>query len=90
MPSPADLLACSLSRLLAYSLTRLLTHSPTYLREQWAGVLSAMLLHSLRADQTWGQLLEDVRAHTRRSKTLVLPVLSSTAPLDLSAETLLV
>ena len=31
-------------------------------REQWAGVLSAMLLHSLRPEQTWGQLLEDVRA----------------------------
>ena len=31
-------------------------------RAQWAGVLSAMLLHSLRPEQTWGQLLEDVRA----------------------------
>ena len=30
-------------------------------RAQWAGVLSAMLLHSLRPEQTWGQLLEDVR-----------------------------
>ena len=59
-------------------------------RDKWAGVLSATLLHSLRAEQTWGQLLEDVRAHIRRSKLLVLPILSSTAPLDLSAETQLV
>ena len=31
-----------------------------------------------------------VRAHIRRGKMLVLPILSSTAPLDLSSETRLV
>ena len=53
-------------------------------------MLSAMLLHSLRVEQTWGQLLEDVRAQLRRSQLLVLPILSCTAPLELSAESRLV
>ena len=43
-----------------------------------------MLLHSLRAEQTWGQLLEDVRAHICRGKKPVLPILSSIAPLTLT------
>lgn len=59
----------------------------------WAGALTASLLSSasLRSpprgvEATWGQLLEDSRAHLRRSKARVVPLLSSSAPIDLAED----
>ena len=37
-------------------------------------------------EATWGQLLEDARAHLRRSKARVVPLLSSSAPIDLAED----
>ena len=43
----------------------------------------------MRSEATWGQLLEDVRAGLRRSKSIVLPVMSSSAPIDLADDMVL-
>ena len=52
---------------------------------KWAAALTAALLAAPRPQQSWGQLLEDVRALLRRRGAPVTPVLSSSSPLDLAA-----
>ena len=51
---------------------------------KWAAALTAALLAAPRPQQSWGQLLEDVRALLRRRGATVTPVLSSSSPLDLA------
>lgn len=52
--------------------------------EQWAGALTSAMLQSLRPGQTWGQLVEDVRARLRRCHWAIVPLLASSTPLDLA------
>ena len=51
---------------------------------EWAAALTSALLAAPRPEQTWGQLLEDVRATLRRRGATVAPLLSSSSPLDLA------